>query len=43
MFLYASSPPFFLFGVVSQERKSTVFMNKYKWPSKDARGPADHF
>ena len=29
--------------VVSQERKSTVFMKKYKWPSKDARGPAHHF
>ena len=29
--------------VVSQERKSTVFMKKYKWPSKDARGTAHHF
>ena len=33
----------FFLGVVSQERKPTVFIKKHKWPSKDARDPADHF
>ena len=39
MLLYASSPPSFFFA-----RKEIYRVHeKYKWPSKDARGPADHF